>query len=109
MEVAPPQAGAVDADGCLGPERHHLGEVLGDQLLDVGQHQHPGVAKGADGRAHEFGDDQGLAGAGGHGHQGIAVVGLEVGIECRDGGLLVRAKRNHPSLHSPPAASPPRR
>ena len=92
LDVPPVQPGAVDPGRRLGPEADELGEVLADQLPDVGQDDDPLVRPLRQHLLDEGGHDQRLA-AGGRDHdQGMAGRRREVVVDRVDRGALIRAQ-----------------
>ncbi|OSM07681.1 hypothetical protein MAIT1_04551 [Magnetofaba australis IT-1] len=85
------QSGAEDSSRGLGPQADQLGEVLPDQLTDVGQDNDAGVRKALDGPPDEIAHHQRLAPGSGDHHQAVAAVLLEIGVDGIVGLLLVGA------------------
>ena len=82
----------VDAGGRVGPQSHHLGMVLGDQLAHVGDHEDALVGPLLQHALDERGHHDRLAAGGGDHDQRMPIALPEVLVDRRDGGLLVGAK-----------------
>jgi hypothetical protein len=92
LDVAAVQPGAVDPGRRLRPQAQELGEVLADQLPDVGQDDDPFVGPLRQHLLDEGGHDQRLAAGGRDNHQRMAARRHEVGVDRVDGGALIGAQ-----------------
>ena len=86
------KTGRPDADGRFRPIANDGLRVLGDQFLDVREHNNASGRIGVDGSMDERGQSQRLAGTRGQNDQRVSVSRAEVVIQGVDAGLLVWAQ-----------------
>ena len=94
-QVAAAEPGGADAGRRLAPEADQLGEVLGDQLADMGDDEDALVGPGPQHALDEGGHHQALAAGGRDDDERVAAVLGEVAVDRVDRRLLVGTQRQH--------------
>ena len=95
LDIAAAEPGRIDPRRRLGPQSHHLGMVLGDQLAHVGDHENALVGPLLQHALDERGQHDRLAASCRDHDQRMAVLLGKVLVDRRDGSLLVGTEAQH--------------